>query len=153
MLIAWQILHAQPGRMELMKQIAELNTLVVDDYENIRQRLCAALRDLGITRITEAGNGLEALEKLRAAETDPPFDIVFTDIVMPEMDGFELTEEIRNTSAFRDILIVLVSTHYDTNYLIRGLRLGADDYVPKPIDHDLLKKVIARVITPIREAG
>lgn len=121
-----------------------MRALVVDDYDNMRARLKAALEQLGVETV-EAANGYEALDQLRAA----PVDLVFTDIVMPEMDGFELCEEIRHQPEWNSLPIVVVSTHYDTKYIVRALRLGADDYVPKPIDKDLVERVIARVTTPL----
>lgn len=121
-----------------------LRALVVDDYDNMRARLKVTLEQLGVATV-EAANGYEALEQLRAA----PVDLVLTDIVMPEMDGFELCEEVRHQPEWNNLPIVVVSTHYDTKYIVRALRLGADDYVPKPIDKDLVERVIARVMTPL----
>lgn len=120
-----------------------LKVLVVDDYEKMRQRICAILRQLSLN-ISEASNGVEALKILRKEK----FDMVFTDIVMPEMDGFELCEEIRKTSDWVDMPVVIISTHYDSNYIVKALRHGADDYIPKPIDLETVEKVLHRVLTP-----
>jgi twitching motility two-component system response regulator PilH len=120
-----------------------LKVLVVDDYEKMRQRICAILRQLSLN-ISEASNGVEALKILRKEK----FDMVFTDIVMPEMDGFELCEEIRKTSDWVDMPVVVISTHYDSNYIVKALRHGADDYIPKPIDLETVEKVLHRVLTP-----
>jgi len=120
-----------------------LKVLVVDDYEKMRQRICAILRQLSLN-ISEASNGVEALKILRKEK----FDMVFTDIVMPEMDGFELCEEIRKTSDWVDMPVVVISTHYDSNYIVKALRHGADDYIPKPVDLETAEKVVHRVLTP-----
>jgi len=120
-----------------------LKVLVVDDYEKMRQRICAILRQLSLN-ISEASNGVEALKILRKEK----FDMVFTDIVMPEMDGFELCEEIRKTSDWVDMPVVVISTHYDSNYIVKALRHGADDYIPKPVDLETVEKVLHRVLTP-----
>ena len=117
--------------------------LVVDDYEKMRRRLCAILERLGI-RVSEANNGVEALKVLGSER----FDAIFTDIVMPEMDGFELCEEIRKSSALQDMPIVVISTHHDSNYIIKALRHGADDFIPKPIDPETMKRVLHRIFTP-----
>lgn len=121
----------------------KLKVLVVDDYEKMRQRICAILRQLSLN-ICEASNGVEALKILRKEK----FDMVFTDIVMPEMDGFELCEEIRKTSDWVDMPVVVISTHYDSNYIVKALRHGADDYIPKPVDLETVEKVLHRVLTP-----
>jgi twitching motility two-component system response regulator PilH len=120
-----------------------LKVLVVDDYEKMRQGLCAILKDLGHS-VFEASNGVEALKLLDREK----FDTVFTDIVMPEMDGFELCEEIRKMSGCLDIPIVVISTHHDSNYIIKALRHGADDFIPKPVDPETMKRVLHRIFTP-----
>jgi two-component system, chemotaxis family, chemotaxis protein CheY len=117
-----------------------LVALVVDDYEKIRKRLTAALEQRGMA-VTEAVDGLDALEKLRGGS----FDLLFTDIVMPRMDGFELCQAVRMSPEHREMAIIAVSTHYDTSYLVKALRLGADDYLPKPVQGELLDRVIERV--------
>ncbi len=127
-----------PGMFEGLKALA------VDDYENTRKKLVVILQHLGL-QVLEAANGLEALEVLRTEKVD----IIFTDIVMPEMDGFELCIEIRKIPELRTLPIVVVSTHVDGNYIIKGLRTGADDYISKPIEPDLVERVIARITTTV----
>jgi CheY-like chemotaxis protein len=129
-------------------EYGSLRALVVDDYDNMRLRMTAAVEGLGIT-VDQAANGLEALKKLR----EDHYDLLFTDIVMPEMDGFELCEEVRNTPDLQHLLVIVASTHYDTSYIIKALRLGADDYVPKPVEPELVARVVARVMTPLAPAG
>ena len=129
----------------MKKRFDEIKALVVDDYQTIREKMVAALKGVGV-KTTEVENGLEALSKLAEEE----FDIVFTDIVMPEMDGFELCEEIRRNPAYRHLPIVVNSTHCDTKYIIKALRLGADDYVSKPIEPELVAKVVERIMTPVK---
>lgn len=131
-----------PGRFE------GLRTLAVDDYENTRKKLVVILQKFGMT-VIEAGNGVEALEALRKEKVD----LIFTDIVMPEMDGFELCVEIRKIPSLSETPIVVVSTHVDGNYIIKALRTGADDYLSKPIEPELAEKVIARILTPVVADG
>lgn len=124
-------------------KLNNLKVLVVDDYEMMRHMLCAILKPLDLN-ISEASNGVEALKALRQEK----FDVVFTDLVMPEMDGFELCEEIRKTPEWTDIPIVVISTHYDSNYIVKALRQGADDYIPKPVEPETVKRVLERILTP-----
>ncbi len=116
----------------------------MDDYDSIRETLCSLLRNLEI-ETTEAVNGVEALSLLK----DKKFDAIFTDLVMPEMDGFELCEEIRQNKTLREIPIVVTSTHCDTNYIIKALRYGAADYIPKPVGVETVKRVLNRILSPI----
>ncbi len=121
-----------------------LKALVVDDYPTMRARVTDILKKLEMES-DEASNGQEALEKLQ----EKPYDIIFTDLVMPVMDGFEFCAEARRISKLVKTPIVVTSTHYDSKYIVKALRKGADDYIPKPMNLDLAKKVIHRVMTPV----
>ena len=120
--------------------------MVVDDYEMNRQQLCQLLKQLHYN-ISLAQNGVEAFELLGKQK----FDIVFTDLVMPEMDGFELCEEIRKSPMFADMPIVVLSTHCDSHYIVKALRFGADDYISKPVDLQIIQTVLKRVFTSLRD--
>lgn len=122
-------------------KISGKKALVVDDYHSMRVTLKERLVELGF-EVTEAENGLEGLEKIRA---DIP-DMVFTDIVMPVMDGLELCQEIKNDQALVNLPVVVLSTHADASYILKAIHNGADDYVSKPIDFKLLEKVVMRLI-------
>jgi CheY-like chemotaxis protein len=119
-----------------------LRALVVEDFETMRKMVVSELEGLGMS-VGQACNGLEAIEYLTNNETD----IVFTDLVMPEMDGFELCEEIRRRPDLRKMGVVVISTHRDAKYVIQALRRGADDYLAKPFTADLANKVVERVMS------
>lgn len=115
--------------------------LVVDDeprmVEFIRMNL-----ELEGYRVSTAGNGREALKRLRE---DLP-DLVLLDVMMPEMDGFETLREIRHVSA---VPVIMVTVRGDEPDLIRGLELGADDYIPKPFSP---RELLARIKAVLRRA-
>ena len=115
--------------------------LVVDDYHSMRLTLKEMLEQAGLA-VTEAENGLEGLEKARAGS----FDIIFTDIVMPVMDGLELCNEVKSDVKLAKTPVVVLSTHTDASYLIKAISMGADDYVPKPIERALLTRVVERLL-------
>ncbi len=114
--------------------------LIVDDYPAVRRVIKDIIVALGMTA-EEAENGLEAQTVLK----DRKFDMVISDLVMPEMDGFELTEALRNTPQYRRLPIVIISTHDDAKYIFRALHLGADDYIIKPPSMEMVKIVLARI--------
>ncbi len=114
--------------------------LVVDDYPAVRKAIKEIVTSLGL-KVEEAENGLEAQETLKTKS----FDMIISDLVMPEMDGFELTEALRSSAQFRRIPIVIISTHDDAKYIFRALHLGADDYLIKPPTVDMVKTVLARI--------
>lgn len=131
----------------MKKPFKELTALIVDDYESMRKKLSSKVASLGLT-VVEAGNGIEAMKILRG-EMAGKIDVLFTDIVMPEMDGFELCEEVRKNPDLRGLPIVVSSTHVDASYVVKALRMGADDYIAKPVKGELVKKVLTRIMTPV----
>lgn len=118
--------------------------LVVDDDAGSRNALAALLREEHYD-VTTAIDGADALQRVAA---DPP-DLVITDVMMPNTDGFELVEQLRERAALADMPIILVSALDDSTRRIGGLDLGADDYLPKPLDGD---ELLARVRVHLRHA-
>jgi class 3 adenylate cyclase len=112
--------------------------LVVDDDEANRNVLSRRLFRLGY-RVIEAGNGREALEALDAS----PIDLVLLDVMMPEMDGYEVLERRRDVPALRDIPVIMISALDQMESVIRCVELGAEDYLSKPFDPVLLKARVA----------
>ncbi len=110
--------------------------LVVDDEPRMRRFVRMNL-DLEGYDVLEAENGLVALQKVR---DDMP-DLVLLDVAMPEMDGFETLERIREVSA---VPVIMLTVKNDEADRIRGLDLGADDYITKPFSpRELLSRIRA----------
>ncbi len=108
--------------------------LVVDDTEANRDLLVRRLRREG--HATEiAANGREALEWLRAGG----FDLMLLDIMMPEMNGYELLERVRADADLCHVPVILISALDDTDSVIKGIELGADDHLPKPFNPHILR--------------
>jgi DNA-binding response OmpR family regulator len=116
------------------KPVKQFRILVVDDEERILNFLRSKLRASGYEVLT-AGNGLEALEQAQAQEPD----LIVLDLLMPKMDGFETLKELRSFSAVPVIILSAKGTDVDR---IKGLGLGADDYLPKPFNPD---ELVARI--------
>ena len=115
--------------------VATRSLLVVDDEENLRVMLSAALRHYGF-EVMEAVNGREALAAI--AEQRP--DLVVLDITIPRPDGLEVLRSLRAHDDTTPVL--LLSARDDVSDRVRGLSLGADDYLPKPFN---LEELIARI--------
>jgi len=103
--------------------------LIVDDEEKNLRLMGAMLRHHGYVFET-AVNGLEALEKTRAFFPD----LILLDIMMPEMDGYETCERIKNDPLLKRIPVVMVTALADKDSRIRGLEAGASDFISKPVD-------------------
>lgn len=119
-----------------------LRVLITDDSPTTRRVFRMRLEKLGIV-VVEAADGVEALNILQAEPQ--PFDLLFCDIQMPNMNGFELCKTLYEADWFEGTPIVMVSTCSDAKEVIGALKLGADDYIPKPFEPELLIKVINRV--------
>ena len=121
--------------------IQPLKILIADDEPSIRRILETRLRLIGHAVIT-AENGIRALELFRSV--DP--DVVILDVMMPELDGFAVVEEIRIES---DVPIILLTGLSDVADRITGLQLGADDYMVKPFSP---KELEARIRCVVRRS-
>ncbi len=119
-----------------------LRALVADDSKATRRIFRSIFESMGI-EITEASDGVEALRLLEDGVGS--FDMIFSDINMPEMDGFELCHRLQNSDWYDGTPLIMVSTLSDASNVMRALKLGADDYIPKPFDREILTQVIGRV--------
>ena len=104
--------------------------LIVDDNDDNRFTLSMRLEACGYENIVTAENGREALEKMRQG----PVDLVLLDIMMPELDGYGVLEELRTDTALRDVPVVMISAIEDINSVVRCIELGATDYLTKPFN-------------------
>jgi DNA-binding NtrC family response regulator len=110
-----------------------IKILVVDDEVQVREMLRKNLTQMGGFPVDVASNGVEALEKI---EKDV-FDLVLTDLRMPEMDGIELLKTIKANRP--DILVIIMTAYGSIETAVDAIKRGADDYITKPIDfNDLL---------------
>ena len=116
----------------------ESRILVVDDEANIRELLSQEFTEAGY-QVATAANGREAIAKVRAQRPD----LVVLDVMMPEMNGFDVAAVLKNDPATLDIPIVILSIVQDRE---RGFRLGVDRYLTKPIDTDLLFREVGALI-------
>jgi two-component system, cell cycle response regulator len=123
--------------MENIESKSQLSVLIIEDHPDQRDLLAIVLQREGYKVVT-AANGLEALEKLALHEVH----IALSDIMMPKMDGFELINKIRTNSALRHIYIILITARIQEGDRVRGLDLGADDYITKPFS---FSELLARV--------
>jgi phosphoserine phosphatase RsbU/P len=108
--------------------------LVVDDNDDNRYTLTRRLTREGYTNLTTATNGREALDLLQSK----PFDLILLDIMMPDMNGYEVLERMKTGTELRNIPVIMISALSEIDSVIRCIELGAEDYLPKPFDPVLL---------------
>jgi chemosensory pili system protein ChpA (sensor histidine kinase/response regulator) len=116
-----------------------LRVLFVDDSVSVRKVAERTLRDLG-AEVTLASDGVDALDKLRTTT----FDLVFTDLEMPRMHGYDLLREIRYVPGLAKIPVVVVSSRSGTKHQDQARSLGATDYLTKPFSAESLGAALTR---------
>jgi two-component system chemotaxis response regulator CheY len=113
--------------------------LIVEDSATMRSLIATSLEDLDIpVKITEASSGFEALRYLPREE----FDLVVTDINMPDINGLELVSFVKNNEKYSRIPLVIVSTEGSHRDCEKGLGLGANAYLVKPFAPGELRQVV-----------
>ncbi len=114
------------------------NILVVEDSPTMRAMITTTLEECEDYEIVEAGSGFEALRELPRIH----FDLVITDINMPNINGLELISFLKSNQNYATIPIIIVSTEGSQKDREKGFKLGADEYIVKPFDPaDMQEKV------------
>ncbi len=122
--------------------------LLVEDSDVVRESLRRLLADGGF-RCTTAVDGVEAL----AAAQREKFDLISTDVMMPRMDGYELTRALRATPEYKDTPIVMVTSRGERIDRVRGFDAGVDEYITKPHDRQILLRVVRKLLQAHRGGG
>jgi two-component system cell cycle response regulator len=126
-----------PGEATTTKQFPSTpasSLLVVDDNSMNRIMLSRYITKLGY-QATLVENGRQALEKLQTE----PFDLVLLDVEMPEMDGYQVLEQLKADPRLRDIPVIMISAVEELESVVKCIELGAQDYLPKPFNPVLLR--------------
>jgi two-component system chemotaxis response regulator CheY len=118
------------------------NVLIVEDSKAIRTMIRVALEEAGSFFAVEAGNGFEALKTLPTRR----FDLIITDINMPDINGLELIGYVKSNPTYHDIPLIIVSTEKSDEDKKRGISLGAAGYVVKPFRKEDLMAMVMKVL-------
>ena len=118
--------------------------LLVDDEEDILEFLSYNLKREGY-KIETANNGISALKKIERSKPD----LIILDVMMPEMDGIEVCEKIREKDKFEDVLILFLTARSEEYSELAGFSAGADDYITKPIKPKVLVSKVKSLLRRI----
>ncbi len=113
--------------------------LIVDDNEDNRYLLLRRLRHLGYETLLAAADGVEAMSML----SEQPVDLMLLDVMMPRMNGHEVLEQLKARPALHEIRVIMISAVDDVSSVVRGIELGADDYLLKPFNPVILGARVA----------
>ena len=122
--------------------------LVVDDSDSIRDMVCNILSELGFHSVDQAEDGAQALNFMkRMMEIDTPYDLVISDINMPNMTGLELLEQVKDSLLLKDTPFILATTENEKNTILKALMDGANSYIVKPVDKNTLQERMGQVFS------
>jgi CheY-like chemotaxis protein len=119
----------------------DLKVLLVEDFEDTRLFMRLALEDHGFI-VFEAEDGQKAVEN---ANREKP-DVILMDLTMPRMDGFAAAKLIRQNDQLKDVPIIAITAHQETDFRSDAKASGFDAYVTKPIDVNWLKELITGLL-------
>jgi len=122
--------------------VTDLNVLVVDDSNMARKHLSRVLTNIGITKITTAINGLEAIDEIKAQT----FDLIVTDFNMPEMDGQQLIEYVRNEMGNTFVPILMVTSEENETRLGNVQQAGVTAICDKPFEPQSVREILFRIL-------
>ncbi len=117
--------------------------LFVEDSPTMRRIIFNSLKKLGIENVTEAENGVDALEKLQKQD----YDMILTDWNMPEMNGQELVEHIRKMDKYKSVPILMITTRGMEEDVVTAIKSGVNGYIVKPFTPEVLKKKMVELFS------
>jgi two-component system chemotaxis response regulator CheY len=127
--------------------VQQLNVLLVDDNAFTRKLVRGLLNNIGVKAITEAGDGIAALEMIRAAAPD----VIILDWEMPLLNGPELVRIVRSPGVFPvpDVPIIMLSSHGERWRIVESVKLGVNEFLCKPVSANaLLDRLISILLKP-----
>lgn len=119
--------------------------LVIEDSLTMQRILSFVLEKEGY-EVEIANNGEEGLEKARALQPD----LIFTDLMMPVMDGFEVCRKIRSDEKLKDSMIIILTGRGQDSDIEKGLQAGGDDYLMKPFDPPKVVQLVKKIFNKDR---
>ena len=129
--------------MDIPATLKAKHFLVVDDYESMRIMVSDQLRKLGITKITTANSGNEAIKKMLELEGSNPVQYVLADLMMEDGSGIDLASYIRQKMGKKNLPILMVTSKAEVSYVLEAVRAGVNSYLVKPWEEaDFTKKLV-----------
>lgn len=129
-----------------------LNVFLADDDSDDRTFFSDALREIPIqTTISEFNNGVDLMASLLSNTTEKP-DVIFLDLKMPMMDGFECLADIRDLEKYADTPVIIYSTSYHPKEITRLNEMGASLYLQKPSSYNQLKTLLHKCLRYVNDS-
>ncbi|TWI68500.1 two-component system chemotaxis response regulator CheY [Desulfobotulus alkaliphilus] len=134
----------------LNKIDADINILVADDEQIMRQILGNILKTLGLTKISYASDGGAAWLRL---QIKPAIDLILLDWNMPKMTGPELLSMMRKSEDYKNIPVLMITAEGTREHILKAMEIGATNYVVKPFTPAVIEKKIRQILQETEESG
>jgi len=121
----------------------DMKILIVDDFSTMRRIEKNILKHIGFTNIDEAGDGAEALQKLRAKK----YDFIISDWNMPVMEGIELLRAVRADETLKHTPFLMVTAEAEKASVLLAIKEGVNNYIVKPFTEDVIKAKIEAIFS------
>jgi len=130
-----------------MTNIHDKKILIVEDVDLARYIIMNRLKKLGYKNITDYDNSAEAWEEIAEKQiAEDQYDVVLTDLNMPDLDGMDLLEQIKNDPMIINLPVIIISADADPFVIDEAMSLGADAYFTKPVEFDELDLKLKEVL-------
>lgn len=135
-----------------MLEYNKVKALIVDDHMIIRNLMGQALKDIGLVYIETASNGAQAVEKIQTAKSaENPYNIIFLDWAMPDIDGLGVLKHFRSQKDFDSTAFIMLTAKQEEKDVISAIQSGATSYIVKPINQNDLKNHVDKTIYWLEE--
>jgi two-component system chemotaxis response regulator CheY len=129
--------------MDIPASLKGKHFLVVDDYESMREMVDDELRKLGVSKISFASSGNEALSKISQFDSSDPVQYVLSDLVMENGNGIEMTTQIRQKLNKKNLPILMITSKADIANVLDAVKAGVNNYIVKPWDEEeFIRKLV-----------
>ena len=118
-----------------------MKILIVDDFATMRKIVRTLFEKLGFHKLSEAEDGIDALNKLRAA----PFDFIVSDWNMPNMMGLDLLKAVRADEQLKDIPFLMITAESQKENVVQAVQAGVSNYVVKPFNQDVVETKLVQI--------
>ena len=120
--------------------------MVVDDFKTMRKIVINSLSGLGLTNVTEAEDGADALPILeRAAQDGTPFGLIISDWNMPKLPGIELLKKVRGNELIKGTPFLMVTAEAEQKNILEAVKLGVSNYIVKPFSPQIFQEKLTAV--------
>jgi two-component system chemotaxis response regulator CheY len=125
--------------------VENVRFLIVDDFSTMRRIIRNILKEIGYSNADEAEDGQVALSKLKSS----PFDFVVSDINMPNMNGFQLLQQIRADDSLRTLPVLMVTAEARKEDIVTAAQSGASGYIVKPFTKATLEEKVQKILQKV----